>query len=87
MESSMWGRSVRLSDRPGPSRPLEAHARDDEDLQLEQWHESHLGNLTYLAIFVIVSILTFVAFMPVWVLLQAQRAAGQLFAIFSPARR
>jgi hypothetical protein len=81
----MWGRSVRLSDRLGPTRSLEPEARgDDEDLQLEQWHESNLGNITYLVIFVIVSILTVLAFVPVWLLLQVQRAGRHLTAHFSP---
>jgi len=77
MESSTWGRSVRLSDRLGARRPLGADARgDDDDLQLEQWHESNLGSIAYLAIFAIVSMVTLAAFVPVWLLLQVQRAAG-----------
>ncbi len=88
MESSTWGRSVRLTDRLGPGRPLDADARgDDDDLQLEQWHESNLGNLTYLAIFLIVSIVSLVAFVPVWLVLQVQRAAGQVGALLSQSRR
>ena len=79
MESSTWDRSVRLSERLGTQRQREAEARGgDDDLQLQQWHESNLGNLTYLAIFAAVSIVTVVAFVPVWLLLQVQKAAGRL---------
>jgi hypothetical protein len=68
-----------MSEGAEPGCRREGKARgDDDDRRLEQWHESNLGNISYLAIFAIVSIITVVAFVPVWVLLQIQRAAGQL---------
>ena len=88
MGTSTFSRSVRLSDRMGTGRGAEAaaHGADDDDLQLEQWHESNLGNLAYLAIFAIVSIVTVLAFVPVWLLLQVQRGAEQVGTLFSSAR-
>jgi hypothetical protein len=87
MESSTWGRSVRLSDRTSVGRQAVAEARGgDDDRQLEQWHESNLGNITYLAIFALVSLVTLLAFVPVWLLLQAQRAAEQLGGCFARLR-
>lgn len=82
MESSTWDRSVRMSERLRHGRERQVEVRGDDDLQLEQWHESNLGNISYLAIFAIVSIVTVVAFVPVWMLLQIQRAAGHLGTTF-----
>lgn len=90
MESSTWGRSVQLADRLGRGIHSEAEVRgDDGDLQLEQWHQSNLGNVTYLVIFAIISLVSMLAFVPVWVLLQAQRGAerlGSSYSRFSTAR-
>jgi hypothetical protein len=87
METSTWSRSVRLSNRVSVARQAGAEARaGDDDLQLEQWHESNLGNLTYLAIFALVSLVTLLAFVPVWLLLQAQRAAEQFGTFFARLR-
>jgi hypothetical protein len=74
-----------LSDRLGAGRQAEAEVRDwnDDDRQLEQWHESHLGNFSYLAIFVVVTLVSVLAFVPVWLLVQAQRAVAYVGALFS----
>jgi len=85
MNSGTWGRSVRISDRLGAAHQAEAEVRDwtDDDRELEQWHQSHLGNLAYLAIFVVVTLVTVLAFVPVWLLVQAQRALEHLGGLFS----
>ncbi len=63
MNSSTWGRSVQV-DRLGIRRAAGSQTRDGDegDSQLEQWHESHLGNACYLAIFVLVTLFTVLAF-------------------------
>jgi hypothetical protein len=77
MNSSTWGRGVEV-DRIGIRRAADQQSRDwdEDDSQLEQWHESHLGNACYLAIFSLVTLFTVLAFVPVWLVLQVQRAAG-----------
>ena len=79
MNSSTWGRSVQV-EQIGIRRAAGPQARDwdEADSQLEQWHASHLGNACYLAIFLLVTVFTVLAFVPVWLILQVQRAAGFL---------
>ena len=80
MESRTWGRSVPLSERReryGASEPQSVDWVDD-DVELERWHESHLGNFCYLAIFAAVAVVTAIAFVPVWLALQVQRALEAL---------
>jgi hypothetical protein len=88
MNPGTWGRSVQMSDRLGVQRKAvpPARERDEDDIQLEQWHESQLGNLSYLAIFMLVSLFTLIAFVPVWLILKAQRAAGLLRTGWSSLR-
>jgi len=76
MDSSTWDRSARLPGHLGGRRGAAPDGREgsDADRQLEHWHQSSLGNFAYLAVFVIVALLTVLAFVPVWLLLQGQRA-------------
>jgi uncharacterized membrane protein YdjX (TVP38/TMEM64 family) len=82
MGSSTWGRSAPLTDRRRGQTARQERLDDDDDLELEQWHQSHLGNLGYLVIFAVITLLTVLAFVPVWLVLQVQRAID----FFRPTR-
>ena len=52
MNTSTWGRNVQVvHPESRPAAGSQRHDWDEGDSQLEQWHESHLGNACYLALF------------------------------------
>lgn len=79
MNSSTWSQGVPVANKAiqrlsGPS----AREWDADEAELEHWHQSNLGNIGYLAILACIALLTIVAFVPVWLLLQGQRITSFL---------